>query len=128
MKKYRITVNGQQYDVTVEDMSSPAMKQPQNSGIQQAQKVDIPAVKSDLPKSTISAAGASFTVKAPMPGTVISVKVAIGQTIKKGDVLLILEAMKMENEICAEMDGMVLKIDVQAGSAVNTGDSLIELQ
>jgi glutaconyl-CoA decarboxylase len=62
-----------------------------------------------------------------MPGTVLSLKVSAGQAVKRGDVLLILEAMKMENEISAPADGTVAAIRVQAGSTVNTGDPMVDL-
>jgi biotin carboxyl carrier protein len=71
-------------------------------------------------------AGATV-VKAPMPGTVLSFKVSQGQTVKRGDVVLLLEAMKMENEIVAPVDGKVVALRVPAGAAVNTGDALVDL-
>jgi biotin carboxyl carrier protein len=70
---------------------------------------------------------ASATIRSPMPGTVLSFKVDVGQEVKRGDVLLILEAMKMENEIVATQAGRVLALKVSAGSSVNTGDSLVDL-
>lgn len=68
-----------------------------------------------------------MTVKAPMPGTVISFKVVVGQQVKRGDVLLLLEAMKMENEIVAPQDGTVVALRVPASASVNTGDPLVDL-
>jgi biotin carboxyl carrier protein len=62
-----------------------------------------------------------------MPGTVLSLKVAAGQAVRRGDVLLILEAMKMENEITSPSDGTVAAVRVQAGSTVNTGDPMVDL-
>ncbi|NLJ45139.1 MAG: biotin/lipoyl-binding protein, partial [Treponema sp.] len=78
------------------------------------------------PAAASAPAGAS-SVKAPMPGTILGVKVAPGQAVKKGQVLLILEAMKMENEICAGGDGTVAAVRVQAGQSVNTGDPLVDM-
>ncbi|MBQ3304831.1 MAG: biotin/lipoyl-binding protein, partial [Clostridia bacterium] len=69
----------------------------------------------------------SKPVKAPMPGTGLDVKVSVGQAVKNGDTLLILEAMKMENEIAAPADGTVASINVSKGTAVNTGDLMISL-
>jgi len=66
-------------------------------------------------------------VKSPMPGTVTALKAVAGQAVKRGDVLLILEAMKMENEIVAPADGVIAAFRVQAGASVNTGDTLVEL-
>ena len=67
------------------------------------------------------------TIKSPMPGTVLSFKVNVGQSVKRGDVLLILEAMKMENEIVAPQAGIIAALKVPAGSSVNTGEPLVDL-
>jgi len=126
VKKYRVTVNGQSYDVGVEDIGSAAgsVVAPAAS----AAVVMVPAAAASAPVAAAPAASAgSSTLKAPMPGTVLSVKVAAGQAVKRGDVLLILEAMKMENEITAASDGTVVAIRVQAGSTVNTGDPMVDL-
>ncbi|HOY90075.1 MAG TPA: acetyl-CoA carboxylase biotin carboxyl carrier protein subunit, partial [Bacillota bacterium] len=88
--------------------------------------VAAPAAPVAAPAASAPAVGAS-TIKAPMPGTVLSIKVTAGQSVKRGDVLLILEAMKMENEISAPADGVVAGIRVQAGSTVNTGDPMVDL-
>jgi biotin carboxyl carrier protein len=71
-------------------------------------------------------AGAN-TVAAPLPGTIVDVKVSVGQAVKRGDVLFVLEAMKMENDIPAAADGTVTAIQVQKGSSVNSGDVLCAL-
>ncbi|HZX46742.1 MAG TPA: biotin/lipoyl-containing protein, partial [Clostridia bacterium] len=68
------------------------------------------------------------TITAPMPGTVLDVKVKEGQSVKQGDVLVILEAMKMENEIFAPADGTVASVNVSAGASVNAGDVLVSLK
>ena len=78
------------------------------------------------PKAAPVAAGAE-TVAAPMPGNILSVNVAAGQSVKSGDVMLILEAMKMENEILAPRDGVVAQVAVTKGATVNTGDTLVVL-
>jgi glutaconyl-CoA decarboxylase len=124
VKKYRVTVNGQSYDVGVEDIGSA----PGSVAAPAAQVAAAPAAVASVPVAAapVAAAGSS-TLKAPMPGTVLSVKVAAGQSVKRGDVLLILEAMKMENEITAASDGTVVAIRVQAGSTVNTGDPMVDL-
>ncbi len=126
IKNYRVTVNGQSYDVAVEEAgvaATGAVAQP----VQAVQPVAAPqpVVQSAAPAGP-AVAGAS-TVKAPMPGTVLSLKVSPGQSVKRGDVLLILEAMKMENEISAPANGVVAAIRVQAGSTVNTGDPMVDL-
>ncbi len=126
LKKYRVTVNGQTYDVGVEEMGS--------SNVSVAAPAATPAAAAApahaaAPATAPAAGGASSagTVKAPMPGTVLGVKVSAGQLVKRGDVLLILEAMKMENEICALGDGTVTQVRVQAGTTVNTGDPMIDI-
>ena len=125
MKRYKITVNGQSYDVTVEEQGGvPA-------GAPVPARVPAPAAAASAPAPaapvTAAAAGAPGAVKAPMPGTVISFKVSQGQAVKRGDVLLILEAMKMENEIVAPADGSVKTLCVAAGASVKAGETLVEL-
>jgi len=126
IKNYRVTVNGQSYDVAVEEAGSVASVAQPAAAVQPAPAPQpvVPAAASAA-ASAAAPAGAS-TVKAPMPGTVLSLKVSPGQSVKRGDVLLILEAMKMENEISAPTDGVVAAIRVQAGSTVNTGDPMVD--
>jgi len=124
VKKYRVTVNGQSYDVGVEDAGT-ASSAPAPAPVVAAVAPSAPA-QAPAPAASAPAASAG-TIKAPMPGTVLSIKVAAGQSVKRGAVLLILEAMKMENEITAPSDGTVVAIRVQAGSTVNTGDPMVDL-
>lgn len=123
MKNYRITVNGTAYDVAVEELAEGAVASQPVAAPKAA-----PAAPKAAPKAT-PAAGAAGAVKvnAPMPGKVLSVKAAVGQAVKKGDVLLVLEAMKMENEIVAPQDGTVASIQVSAGQSVEAGDVLASL-
>ena len=124
MKNYTITVNGKVYEVTVEEGFSAQASQtaavPANAPAQAA-PVKAPAA------STKSAAVGAVKITAPMPGKILDVKVSVGQEVKRGDVMLILEAMKMENEIVAPQDGTVASIQVSAGSAVEAGDTLASL-
>ncbi|HOX31670.1 MAG TPA: biotin/lipoyl-binding protein [Spirochaetales bacterium] len=127
MKKYRISVNGQTYDVAVEELGAgaPAPQARVPAAAPQAAAPASPAA-APAPAAGPAVAGA-LTIKSPMPGTVMSFKVIQGQAVKRGDVVLILEAMKMENEIVAPQDGTVASIRVPQGAAVNTGDPLIDL-
>jgi glutaconyl-CoA/methylmalonyl-CoA decarboxylase subunit gamma len=123
MKSYKISVNGQSYDVTVEEIgATPAAKAPTAPGPVPAAVPAAPAPQA----AAVSVSGAT-QVKAPMPGTLLSYKVAQGQAVKRGEVLLILEAMKMENEIVAPADGVVKALNASEGASVNTGDALVEL-
>jgi biotin carboxyl carrier protein len=126
MKRYTITVNGQSYDVQVEEVGVTAA----SASSQVAAAPAAPAAPSPQAApapSAAPAAGGSVSIKAPMPGTLMSYKVAIGQVLRKGDVVLILEAMKMENEIVAPSDGTVVALRASEGASVNTGDVLVEL-
>lgn len=111
MKKYKVNVNGTVYEITLEVMDgAPAA---------------APAAPAAAPAAPVAAAPAGGEkVSAPMPGTILSVNVKAGDSVKKGDVLAILEAMKMENEIMAPKDGKVTAVNVQKGATVNTGDLL----
>ena len=131
MKQYNITVNGKTYEVEVEEVKGQG--QPAQSQPSQAPKA-APAAPKAGPKQSAPASQSSSApagagdVTAPMPGTVLEVKVEEGQSVKAGDVLLILEAMKMENEITADTDGKVSKIYATKGTSVNTGDALVGLE
>ena len=114
MKYYNISVNGVAYSVSVEETAAGAAP------------VAPAAAPAAAPKAAAGAAGA-VTVKAPMPGNILDVKVAAGASVKAGDVLVILEAMKMENEIVAPQDGTVASINVNKGDTVNSGDVLVSM-
>lgn len=105
MKKYRVNVNGSLYEVEIEEMQAPA-----------TMSAAKPAAAAPAP----AAAGAGAKVNAPMPGTILDVRVQNGAKVKKGDVLVILEAMKMENEIQAPCDGTVTSVCVKKGDSVET--------
>lgn len=115
MKNYTITVNGNVYEVTVEE----------GTGSGSAAAI---APKAAAPKAAPKSAGAgAVKVAAPMPGKILKVNVTAGQAVKKGDVLVVLEAMKMENEIQAPQDGTVASVDTSAGATVESGDVLVSL-
>ena len=120
MKKYNITVNGTTYEVVVEEVgeviSAPAYSAPIVSAATTSTAASKPTSSASTP-----AAGEN-AVKAPMPGTILEIKVSAGQAVKKGDVICVLEAMKMENDIPAPRDGIVASISVQKGASVATDD------
>ena len=111
MRKYNVNVNGTAYEVTVEEVAAGAAPA--------AAPAPAPA-----PAPAAAPAGAGEQVTSPMPGTILDVKVSSGQAVKSGDVLMILEAMKMENEIMAPRDGTVTAVSVSKGAAVETGTLL----
>ena len=112
MKKFHITVNGNAYEVEVEEIGSAAPA----------------AAPSAAPAAPVAAAPTSGTViTCPMPGTIIDIKAAVGQAVTEGQVLVIFEAMKMENEIVAPCAGTVASINVNKGDSVNSGSVLMSL-
>ncbi len=115
MKKYRVNVNGTQYDITLEVLEGEAAAAP------------VPAPKAAPAAPAAAAPAGGQTVTAPMPGTILSVNVQPGQSVKKGDILVMLEAMKMENEIMAPADGTVGVVNVTKGQSVQSGDVLLTL-
>lgn len=133
MKKYNITVNGTTYEVVVEEadgvVSAPVYSAPAVAPVAPvAAPVAAPKAQPAAPKAP-AASGSAGAVKvtAPMPGTILDVKVSVGQTVKKGDVICVLEAMKMENDIPAPQDGVVASVNIQKGASVNAGDVLATL-
>ncbi len=122
MKSYTITVNGNVYDVTVEEG--------QTSG---AASSAAPAVKAAAPKAAPKAAAApsgaqgAVKVEAPMQGKILKVSAASGAAVKKGDVLVVLEAMKMENDIYAPQDGTVATVECSVGDSVEIGKVLVTM-
>ena len=133
MKKYNITVNGVVYEVEVEEVGEVA-----SAPVAAPAAAPAPAAPAAAPKAAPAApkaapaakpagkAGAT-AVKAPMPGTIIKVCVKAGDAVKKGDVLCLLEAMKMENDICAPADGVVASVEVAQGASVETDAVLVTL-
>ena len=124
--KYKVTLNGKVYLVEVEEAS--AMLVEEYEAFAPAAPAAPAAAQIPAPTAKQQPVLAGEAVKAPMPGTVVRLAVRPGDPVKKGDVLLILEAMKMENEILAPRDGAVVQIPVQKGSAVETGSVLVLLE
>jgi len=133
MKKYLITVNDKQYEVEVEEVktsssgafqnlkSAPKMK----SGISPSQ---IKSSKSESSRSAGPSAEGGHKVTAPMPGSIFKMLVSPGDEVKKGEKLLVFEAMKMENDLTSPADGTVREINVAEGDAINVGDTLIVIE
>ena len=122
MKNLKITVNGVAYSVQVEEVSGAAAP-----AAPAAAPAPAPAATPAPAAAPAPAAGAEV-ISAPMPGTILSVAVKAGDTVKKGDVLAILEAMKMENEIMAPHDATVAAVHVNKGESVDTGAAIVSLQ
>ena len=124
MKNYRITVNGTSYDVSVEELSGGAVSAAPVAAAPVA--APAPAAAPAAPAPAAGGAG-SIQVSSPMPGKILAVKANVGDSVKKGQVILILEAMKMENEVVAPEDGTIASIDVTVGASVESGDTLATL-
>ena len=130
--KYKVTLNGRTYEVEVE--AAEAMLLSEYEAIAPAPVAAAPAAAAPAAPAAAPAAaaapvvtGAGEAVNAPMPGTILKVNVSQGQAVKEGDVLCVLEAMKMENEIMAPKAGTVAQVLVSKGSTVNTGDTMVVL-
>ncbi len=109
MKNYKITVNGKAYDVTVQEAG------------------EAPVQAAEAKKPVAAASAGAVSVKSPMPGTILDIKVNVGDSVKSGQVLCILEAMKMENDIVAPQDGTVDAILVSKNDSVEANDDIIAL-
>ena len=127
IKKYNIVVNGNSYEVLVEELGTETSTMPTPQKQTQVVKpAPRPSTQPQAQKPQVTSAGGD-TISAPMPGTINDVRVNVGDSVKKGQVLLILEAMKMENEIFAPNDGTVKSVNISKGASVNVGDILITL-
>ena len=127
--KYKVTLNGRTYEVEVE--AGKAMLLDEYEAIAPsaapAAVAPAPVAAAAAPAAPAAAPVAGEAVSAPMPGTILKVNVSAGQKVKSGDVLVVLEAMKMENEIMAPKDGTVAQVATSKGASVNTGDTLVVL-
>lgn len=126
MRKFNITVNGNTYEVDVEEIGGVQASPAQASPVQVPAQAPVQASPVQKPAPAPAASGATKIV-APMPGTVVSVKVNVGDKVTKDTIVAILEAMKMENEIFAGTDGTVASVNTPSGTAVNTGDVIVSL-
>lgn len=115
MRKFMVNVNGVSYEVEVEEIS----------GANAAPKVVPVAQSAPVAKATpVAASAGQETINSPMPGTILDVKVKAGDVVKSGQVLIVLEAMKMENEIVSPRDGKIAAVNVAKGATVGSGDAL----
>ena len=105
MKKYKVNVNGTLYEVEIEEMTG------------------APAAAA-APAAPVAAPAGGESITSPMPGNILDVRISVGQSVKKGDILMILEAMKMENEIMCPCDGKVTSVNVAKGATVESGTLL----
>lgn len=134
MKNLKITVNGTVYDVQVEETSgaaapaAPAAAPAPAAPARAAETPAQPSAPEKKPAVKRAAPEGAETVTSPMPGTIVSVAVSEGQDVKKGDVLVVLEAMKMENEIMAPRDAKVAAVLVSKSDSVDSGTPLVSLQ
>ena len=130
MKMFRVVVNGSEYQVGIEELAeentSPPVQAKAAPRAQPQAPAKIPAkAQPATPQGDITSAAGTIT--APMPGTILQVAVGIGDQVTKGQTLLVLEAMKMENEIMAPADGVVKELNITKGVSVNAGDILVVL-
>ena len=129
MKEFKFKINGQDYNATVAEENAGALVVTVNG---QTYQVEVPQNKASAPKMARATSGAAQVggpknINSELPGTVTKVVAANGQHVKKGDVLLVIEAMKMANDIVSDVEGTVQRIAVAEGQSVNQGDLLVEL-
>lgn len=128
MKRFNVNVNGRAYDVSVEEIGSaapaPVTAAPAAAPVASAPAAPVPAA----PAAPVAVpVGAATTIESPMPGTILDIKVSVGQSVEVNEPLVILEAMKMENDIVTSAAGTVAAIHVNKGDVVNTGALLISI-
>jgi len=134
MKRFNVTVNGKAYDVAVEEVdglapvaTAPIAAAPAPA-VQAAPQVAAPAPAKEPVPVASATAGEGTEISAPMPGIILDVKVSIGDVVKRGQAVVVLEAMKMENDIVATCDGKITSILVNKGDSVNSSDPLVTIQ
>lgn len=135
MKQFRVVVNGNEYKVAIEELAENAVVETPTKSTQPAQAKPAASLQPSAQAAPVTQAPSKAgqneagggNITAAMPGTILDVKVNVGDTVKRGQALLILEAMKMENEIMASCDGIVDKILAAKGASVNSGDLLMVL-
>ena len=127
---FNVTVNGNTYEVEVDEVGAgqaPAAAPAAAPAPKAAAPKAAPAPKAAAPKAAPAGGAGAVKITAPMPGKILDVKVAAGASVKRGDVVAILEAMKMENEIVAPQDGTIASVDTSKGASVETGSVLLTM-
>lgn len=139
MRKFNITVNGKSYEVDVEEIggvsapvrpvAQPAVQPAPAKPVTPVQQTPAPQAASPAPKApSVPVSEGSTNIVAPMPGTIIDIKKNVGDTVERGDLILILEAMKMENDIMTPASGRIVAINTNKGASVNSGDVLVVIE
>jgi len=127
VNKYEVEIDGKLYRVTIEEISEGERSEPKNNPRKNEEQNKTVQKSEPAPSTPSSNSGNGQKVTAPMPGNVLKVAVKEGQSVQKGDMVMILEAMKMENEIVAPADGTVSAIHVAEGQSVESDDVLFEI-
>lgn len=122
LRKFKVEINGREYDVKFEEIGAVAQQFTEAAISQASEKAAAPQQQS----APVSSAGGK-SITAPMPGNILDIRVSVGEKVSKNKPLLILEAMKMENEIVAPQDGTITAIHVQKGDTVNAGTLLVSI-
>ena len=131
--KYKIALNGKNYEIEVEKGEAIVLSESELAAFTQvaapaAAVTAAPAAPAAAAAPTAAVTGDGEVVPAPLPGTIFAVKVSAGQALKKGDLVMVIEAMKMENEVFAPRDGTVTQVIAALGATVSTGDPLFTLR
>ena len=129
--KYIVTINDNNYEVEVEQGEARIVKTSETAAVPVVAKAAVQEAAAAVPAAQPSAPVATMAgdkITAPMPGVILQIKKSSGESVKKGETILILEAMKMENEIIAPRDGVIAQVTAVKGASVNTGDVLAVLQ
>ena len=127
MNKFKITIDGNNYDVTV-NLTDHHKANVEVNGISYDVSYEAPGTPQVHVSAPAAAASSATSIKAPLPGTIMTINVKVGDQVKRGDTLVVMEAMKMENNIMANKDGQVKAIHVTVGQTVVQDDKLVDLQ
>ena len=133
MNKFKITIDGNNYDVTVNltdhhKANVEVSYESKNTVAAPIRKSTAPGTPQVHVSAPAAAASSATSIKAPLPGTIMTINVKVGDQVKRGDTLVVMEAMKMENNIMANKDGQVKAIHVTVGQTVVQDDKLVDLQ